>query len=41
MNEIRHPLKVSLWICLLETFWSAGEAVGSVSGAPKNMEHWR
>jgi len=41
MNEIRHPLKVRLWICLLETFWSAGEAVGSVSGAPKNMEHWR
>lgn len=41
MNGIRHPLKVRLWICLLETFWSAGEAVGSVSGAPKNMEHWR
>jgi len=41
INEIKHPLKVSLWICLLETFWSAGEAVGSVSGAPKNMEHWR
>lgn len=41
INEIKHPLKVSLWICLLEIFWSAGEAVGSVSGAPKNMEHWR
>ena len=41
INEIKHPLKVSLWICLLEMFWSAGEAVGSVSGAPKNMEHWR
>lgn len=39
--EIKHPLKVGLWICLLEIYWSAGEAVGSVSGTPKNMEHWR
>ena len=41
MREIRSPIAVMCWIFLLESFWSAGEIVGSIVGPPASMEHWR
>lgn len=40
MKEISHPVKVAIWICSLELFWSTGELVGSIVGKPDTMEHW-
>lgn len=41
MPEINHPVSVALWICLMETFWAAGEVAGSILGKPQSLSQWR
>lgn len=41
MNGIKRPIRVCIWIFLMEFCWSVGEVVGTLAGAPETMEHWR
>jgi hypothetical protein len=32
---------IGLWVCLLESAWAVGEAVGAITGAGNSLEAWR
>jgi hypothetical protein len=40
-GSLRAKLSVLFWLCLMESAWAVGEAVGVLSGAGKSIDEWR
>jgi len=40
-GDLTSKLSILLWLCLMESAWAAGEAIGVLSGAGNSISEWR